>query len=170
MKAVKIVVNVLAALAGILIFALLLISAPQIFGYRPVVVLSGSMEPTYPVGSIAYIKETPFEEINSGDIITFLADAKGTMVTHRVVTKEETQKVFVTQGDANKTPDPNPVRYQSVVGKGMFNIPYAGYAAAYLQKPWMYVVLASVLLLKILLGFLGGRKEEEPEPDNSAAT
>jgi len=58
------------------IFAALAIAAPILFGYRPVAVLSGSMEPAYPVGSIIYYKAADFNEINAGDAVTFKIGSK----------------------------------------------------------------------------------------------
>jgi len=54
MKIFKKVVSYLSILCYVVIIALVLILAPMVVGYKPVVVLSGSMEPTYPVGSLIY--------------------------------------------------------------------------------------------------------------------
>ena len=56
MKIFKKVVSYLSILCYVVIIALVLILAPMVVGYKPVVVLSGSMEPTYPVGSLIYYK------------------------------------------------------------------------------------------------------------------
>ena len=50
------------------------IAAPLIMGFRPVVVLTGSMQPTFPVGSIVYYHKCAFEDLREGDPITFKAE------------------------------------------------------------------------------------------------
>ena len=55
---------VLAALAGILII-------PKVMGYEEMAVLTGSMEPKYPVGSLIFVKEENPENLKVGDVITY---------------------------------------------------------------------------------------------------
>ena len=100
----------------------MLILAPMVVGYKPVVVLSGSMEPTYPVGSLIYYKAASFEDIKENDAITFRVD-DDTLVTQRVIVKNEISQTFVTKGDANQTNDTNPVEYQNVAGKDIRILP-----------------------------------------------
>ena len=83
MEFLKKMIHILSWLIYILIIIYVLICAPMIFGYKPLVVLSGSMEPTYGVGSVIYYHETPKEEIKVGDAITFTYETD--FITHRVV-------------------------------------------------------------------------------------
>lgn len=53
-----------------------------IFGYRPVLVLSGSMEPYMETNSIAIVQKT--KDINEGDVVMFRID-EDTRVCHRAV-------------------------------------------------------------------------------------
>ncbi|HBK54047.1 MAG TPA: signal peptidase I, partial [Syntrophomonas wolfei] len=75
---------------------------PDFMGYKPFIVLSGSMEPTILTGDIVLTKETGPDAIVEGDIITFRAD-QNTAVTHRVteVVIENGTRSFLTKGDAN---------------------------------------------------------------------
>ena len=90
-----------AALFLMLIVAMVLL-LPGLFGIRPYVVYSGSMEPKIPTGAVVFIKEGAYSP-ETGDIITF--HNEDTVVTHRVVKKEE--GTFITKGDANKNADPD---------------------------------------------------------------
>lgn len=54
-----------------------------IFGYRPVVVLSGSMEPYMQTNSVAVIQKT--KDIEKGDVVMFRVD-EDTLVCHSVTT------------------------------------------------------------------------------------
>ena len=67
MKIFKKVVSYLSILCYVVIIALVLILAPMVVGYKPVVVLSGSMEPTYPVGSLIYYKAASYISYSPSD-------------------------------------------------------------------------------------------------------
>jgi len=126
--------------------AALLTLAPMVIGYRPVIVLSGSMEPIYPVGSIIYYKASSFENIEEGDAITFRLGG-GALATHRVIRKDEAKKEFVTKGDNNPTEDVNPVSYELVEGSvGKIVIPYAGFAGNYVKKIQVIMILGVLLI------------------------
>ena len=145
----------------VLIIGILLVAAPIILGFKPVMVLSGSMEPQFHVGSVIYYKQTPFEDIEVGDSITFQARNEGDLITHRVIEKDDLLMEFATQGDANSTPDPNPVSYDRVVGKALeFCIPYAGYVIAYCRQIPIIIALGSILVLNMVLdGLLPEKKK-----------
>ena len=57
MGTIKKVVHILSNIAYVAVLIYLLVSLPIFIGYKPLVVLSGSMEPTYKVGSIIYYEE-----------------------------------------------------------------------------------------------------------------
>ena len=50
-----------------------------------------------------------------------------TVVTHRVIDKDNDTESFHTKGDANETEDGGSVAYDKVVGKVVLNVPYLGY-------------------------------------------
>lgn len=135
---------------GVIILALL-IAAPILLGYRPMIVLSPSMEPVYPVDSIIYYHKADFEDINVQDPITFEI-GEGGVATHRVVNKDEANRAFTTKGDNNPSEDGNPVSYDRVLGKaGLFGnpdvaIPFAGVFTRYVQKWYVIAVMAAILL------------------------
>ena len=149
----KCITSVLVAL--VVIVALLLVGA-RLTGLQVFTVLSGSMEPTYHVGSLIYVKDVDPFELESGDVITFMLD-ENTVATHRiveVVPDEEDDSVvrFRTKGDANETEDGGLVHYKNVVGTPVFTIPKLGYVANYIQKPpGLYVALSAGAILLILV-------------------
>ena len=57
---------------------------PKLVGIEPMIVLSGSMEPAYSVGSLLYVRHMDASSIKAGDPVTFYLD-DNTLVTHRVV-------------------------------------------------------------------------------------
>lgn len=146
------------------ILAIMLVGV-RLFGLQVYSVLSGSMEPEYPVGSLIYVKAVDYKELKVGDPITFLLD-EDTVVTHRIievlVDEEDPNTIrYFTQGDANDVPDGASVHYKNIVGKPVFSIPYLGYVSNYIQNPpGMYVAIAAGAIL-ILLVFLPDLFEDE---------
>ena len=95
------ITTVLVALVVILAIALV---GVRLVGFQVFTVLSGSMEPTYHVGSLIYVKEIDTDDLRAGDPITYLID-EDTVVTHRIVEvvpdEEEPETIrFRTKGDA----------------------------------------------------------------------
>lgn len=180
MKPIKTIVNLLSWVVYACIFCYLLIASPMVAGYKPVVVLSGSMEPTYHVGSVIYYKHAAFSDIEVGDSITFRA-GENALVTHRVTQKGELSGTFTTKGDANETEDPNPVAYEEVMGKVWdISIPYAGYFVTYSKDFKVIGTMAFIIILSILLDSLFPEKKgksgsgeentgEEPSKDREKA-
>lgn len=153
-------------LLGIMIIAGLLY-IPKFAGIQPMVVLSGSMEPAYPVGSVAYVKEYQEKDHNNrfakGDVITFPAGGSDALVTHRVVEVDQEQEVYITKGDANDVKDGQPVAFTDVVGYPILHIPMLGYAAVVLStmrgKAVVIILIVTITILMFLTdGLEGGRK------------
>lgn len=81
---------------------------PNLFGYTPTIVVSGSMLPTIQVDSLNIIKDTNFDEVEVGDIVVYWSTERRINILHRVVDIDYTSdgvKYFTTQGDANPAPD-----------------------------------------------------------------
>ena len=131
----------------------------------PYAVLSGSMEPTYKVGSLIYVKDTVPEEIKVGDPITFVLNNDLTIATHRVVKVDKENQSFITKGDANEKVDGKPVLYENLIGKPIFHIPYMGYFVNWLQSRTGIIVSISLvslyIIVSILVGSIKNKKENE---------
>lgn len=152
----------------VVIFAVLLIGV-RLFGVQVYSVISGSMEPEYPVGSLIYVKEVDPSEIKVADVITYVLPSE-TPSTHRVVRIDEENQLFYTKGDANKTEDGAPVHFKNLIGTPVFKIPYLGYVAYYIQHPpGMYIAIAAgaVLLILVFLPdlFKKDKKKDEQFPE-----
>lgn len=97
MKAFRKVWNAVTTLLVILVVVLAIaLVGVRFVGLTPYAVLSGSMEPTYHVGSLIYVKKIAPEEVEVGMPITFVVNEDLLLATHRVVdieaitTREET--------------------------------------------------------------------------------
>ena len=159
----------------LLVVVVLLLAASlvyfRIFEAGAYTVLSGSMEPTYPVGSLIYVKKLPYSELKVGDPVTFAA-AQDVAVTHRIVAIEPDEADpallwFTTRGDANDYDDMAPLDCRNVIGKPVFAIPGLGYAIDYVQQPpGTYLVIAGVgllLLLSLLPALFAPAKKREQD-------
>ena len=129
----------------------LLLAGVRVVGFTPYVVLSGSMEPAYHVGSMIYVKEVDPDEIQVGDPITFRID-DDMVATHRVIAISEDGRSFQTKGDANDAPDGAPVSAENLVGKPVFTVPYLGYLANWMMHPpGLYLTVTGAVVLIILM-------------------
>ena len=141
--------------ASVVLLAVALVGV-RIVGLQPYVVLSGSMEPTYPVGSLIYVKSTDYKQLTVGDPITFLV-SEDTVATHRIIEvlpdEDDPNTIrYFTQGDANDAPDGSSVHYKNIIGKPVFSIPYLGYVSNYIQAPpGKYVAISGCALLMLLV-------------------
>ncbi|MBQ8929646.1 MAG: signal peptidase I [Oscillospiraceae bacterium] len=100
------------------------LTLPRLFGYEIYNVVSGSMEPTIPVGSVIYVGQISPENVREEDVIAFQKD--GELVVHRVVKNKTVEGKFVTKGDANNVEDLEPIPYDALVGKVERHFPVAG--------------------------------------------
>ena len=163
--------GILVAVAVLLAIALV---GVRIVGLQPFVVLSGSMEPKYHVGSLIYVKDVDYKELKVGDPITYMV-SDDTVVTHQIIevlvdeNDPDTIRYF-TQGIANDVPDGVSVHYKNIIGKPVFSIPYLGYVSNYIQKPpGMYVAIAAgaILILLVFLPDLFEKDEKKKKSDEA---
>ena len=146
---------------------LILLAGVRVFGVTPYTVISGSMEPTYHVGSIVYVKSVEAADLKAGDPVTY-RQPTGTVVTHRIVEVENSggAPVFKTKGDANNVADEGVLYGSYVIGKPVFTIPLLGYVADFVQNPpGLYIVVGGVLIL-VLLSFLSPAEEAEAKKED----
>lgn len=113
-----------------LVLLCLPLTVPRLLGYQVYSVVSGSMEPAIPTGSLLYIQAAAPEALMEGEVIAFYgAKDSASIITHRVVENRVVMGELVTKGDANQENDMNPVPYANVIGKVVRQIPAAGKAA-----------------------------------------
>lgn len=130
---------------------------PNIGGYAPLIVLTGSMEPGIKSGDLIFIKQIDGKDVKAGDVIAFTdPDGNGvSILTHRVteVYEEEGTIYFKTKGDANIADDRLPVAADDLVGIYIdFRIAGAGNVAMFMQTTAGLVVCVFVPLV-LLVGW-----------------
>lgn len=133
-----------------------------VFGWRPQVVLSGSMQPAVRTGDIILLADAPATQLPIGSIVVFDDPQTGTSVLHRVV--EAADGAYTTKGDANTSVDPTPVRHEQVRGQGRLLVPLVGAPVAWFQQrrlglfaAWVGSVVASAALARRPRGRADGR-------------
>ncbi len=143
----------------------LLLTVPRLMGYQVYSVVSGSMEPHIPVGSLLYVETAQPETVADGEIIAF--QSGDSVVTHRVLENRQVQGEFVTKGDANQEADLEPVPYEGLIGRVVRHIPYLGELMLLYTttagKVYAVCFAACGAMLNILAGRLRDRARERDE-------
>lgn len=98
----------------------------RLLGLQGFTVESNSMAPKYPINSFLIVEDVAPNEIEIGDVITYVANENGMLVTHRVVSIDSENKTFITKGDSNNIQDPSPILWGNMVGKVVYCIPKVG--------------------------------------------
>lgn len=153
-RGLKHFIALLSSLAIVLVIALAAASfVPRAFGYTPYAVLSGSMEPELPVGSMVFVRQVEPTDIAVGDNVTFYR-SDGAVVTHQVYEIDPVAQTIGTQGIANKNADgiimhdAEYTPFSRVIGVVSFCVPYLGFVNAYCTTtPGLLVVVAVLALL-----------------------
>lgn len=167
----------ISAVTAVLLLALLL-GGTRLIGLDPYTVVSGSMEPTYHVGSVIYVTDVAPSDLEVGEAITYRIGG-GVVVTHRIaeiVNEPDTGLAFRTKGDANKTADLGaPVPASAVIGKPVFSIPLIGYISDFVKRPIGLVITLgtclSVLTVSFAIdAFLPKDKKDEDEKTTETET
>ncbi|QRG68112.1 signal peptidase I [Brevibacillus choshinensis] len=149
---------VVIAITGFLLVGKMNDGKTMLFGNQLMVVLSGSMSPTFDTGSIVAVGPVDFKEVQTNDIITF-KDPEGRTITHRVVEIKDDQ--LITKGDANDGKDTSPVTSDRFIGKVQYSIPYIGFFIEFAKSgtgmlfllgiPGVYLIVSQVWkLLKMI--------------------
>ena len=169
----KIVSTVLVIM---IVFMAVTLVGMRLIGWQVFTVVSGSMEPTYSVGDMIYVKPVEPEDIKAGDVITFVMNENLVVGTHRVTEVEQREEhlYFNTKGDANDTVDAAAVMDENVLGEPVFAIPLLGYVSAWVERPpgsYVAVAVATMLLAIVILpDFFGGSKSKrQKEIDEAVA-
>ena len=136
-----------------------------LFGYKPFIIATGSMEPEYSTHAIVIIKQDPYEEVQLGDVVAFKPEQLGgSGAMHRVI--EQTPQGLITKGDNNDFADDGTVTLENYVGRAIWHTnALAGYIDK-LMKPngvlkFLVLPLGGIILLIIAIKLLIPAKEKQ---------
>ena len=159
-----------SVLVGLIVVLAVLLVGVRLVGLTPYTVISGSMEPTYPVGSLLYVQKVDPTTLQEGDPVTYYMSG-GQVVTHRVIEVVENPSVGVcyrTKGDANNIADSSLLKYTQVIGRPVMAIPWLGYVSWFIQHPpGTYVAIAAVMVLLCLSTVLDLLFPKKSEPTDA---
>lgn len=143
-------------------------SVPSVFGYKPFIVLSGSMETEIYVGDLVFVKEVDPSTLQVNDIIAF-RDSDNLVTTHRIINVVNTDKgkCFETKGDNNNTKDASIVCPDSIEGKYHSKIAKIGNAILFIQEPLGFMVMMlSIFIVCIFIYLISNRKVNQEISDD----
>ena len=165
---------VFGVLAALIIFLAAIVGGGLAFGFKPYVVVSGSMEPDLPVGCMVIVKHVDPLTLKVGDDISY-QKGNGVVITHRIGTVEinpnDLEHSYVTTygingSDASSASET--VMLDEIIGKVFVAIPWVG-GALYTMRDYFYIVIpaiiavivACILVSKLVANAKAKRKMEE---------
>lgn len=135
--------------AFVALIGLLAIAVPAATGSIPMTVLTGSMSPTYPPGTLIIVKPIDEGDVRIGDVLTYqIESGKPAVVTHRVVsvtTMSNGGHSFETKGDANNAVDQKQVIPEQIRGKVWYALPFLGFVNSAVNgeaRGWLIPLIA----------------------------
>jgi len=127
-------------------------------GWNPMVITSGSMEPSIGVGDILMVSEHPSDLLGQQSVVV-IDSGDGAPIAHRIFSVEGDR--YVTKGDANALPDTDQASPEDVIGVGRLVVPAIGMPIVWLREGNLVPVVAVSLLTAgslLAVGIAGVRR------------
>ena len=141
-----------ALLVVVILLAALLIVVPKIAGATPLTILTSSMEPGFPPGTLIYVLPIEPDDVRIGDIVTYqIRSGYPDLITHRVISissTEEGESSFILQGDNNGAAD-QPIKPEQIQARLWYAVPYMGFVNSTVNgenRSWIIPVIAVGLI------------------------
>ncbi len=150
---------------------------PTFFGYRSIMVLTGSMEPTMMTNSIAITKEVEtLDDIQVGDIVTYhITDEEGITlrITHRIHEIGQDGNIY-TKGDNNSTVDRYVLTIENIDSKVIYIMNWVAAIIAILQTPngqfYAFCMLTSFCLMCFAYKFWFSKEKDEADLEKESGS
>ena len=132
--------------------AVVLIVIPKATGSMPLTVLTQSMEPTLPPGTLVVVRPVATDRIEVGDVVTYqITSGQAAVVTHRVIAVSSSSdggRTFTTKGDNNAVADSRPVLPAQIRGTVWYSLPEIGTVNQFVNgsRSWLIPTAAALLL------------------------
>jgi signal peptidase len=134
----------LAVLVLLAALAILVVALPAIVHGTPLTVLTNSMAPKFPPGTLIVMKPATPAEVHVGDVLTYqIKSGDPAVISHRVIERDVASDgtvTFITKGDNNSLPDPRVLPVQ-VKGTLWYAIPYLGWVNNLVSGPNRAVIV-----------------------------
>ncbi|MBN9607382.1 MAG: signal peptidase I [Actinomycetales bacterium] len=145
----------------VMLLAAAVVVVPAVSGSKPYTILTSSMEPGLPPGTLVIVKPIDPDDIRIGTIITYqLESGKAAVVTHRVLEIRGPNlpggdTTYITKGDANSQPDAAPVLPVQIRGAVWYSVPWIGWVNNVVNGDLRAVVIPIVAgVLFLYAGYL----------------
>ena len=141
--------------------------------YEPMVIVTGSMQKTIPVGSLVVDQKVNPQQLHVGDVISFQKPLGAHGIdTHRIIAikNDKGMRLYQTKGDSNPVADPWIISFDRgmVAHRMVFSVPYAGnalvFARSSLGRLALIAYVCVILLLSVLKGIAASAKVKTVEP------
>lgn len=170
--------------AGLLLIVVAIAAAvivvPWVTNSVPLTVLTKSMEPTLPPGTLVIVKPTAPQDIAIGDVVTYqIAPGRPEYITHRVIAVSRSTAgdlSFTTKGDNNAAADESAIVPEQIQGTVWYSLPWIGYlnnAVGGGGKTWLVIGLAVLLFGYAGWQFIGGlfeRRDKKRDAQSADST
>lgn len=166
----KIIVKSIVIIFVLTLGGFLFLLTTHVGGWKGFIVMSASMEPGIPTGSLVITQQIPPKELEKGDVITFVRpDNTKELITHRIetITQKPNLTTIKTKGDKNPYADNWILAGGGVIGKVYLTIPYLGYLLTFTQSklgillfiliPAVYIIIEEI---KFIVKLFNRRKPE----------
>ena len=150
---------VLTSLAVVVALVLVLL------GFRPLVVRSGSMVPTYQVGDIVLVEQIRADELRAGEVVTLAYYPEyGESLTHRVrsVRRIDGAVQVETRGDANDSSEVWAVAPDALVGRVVASVPAVGTPATLVRTAGLPLLIGVLVLAVVVALVIWGHRLRRP--------
>ena len=156
-RAGRLLDRVVVVFAGVASLAVVVALVLIVFGYRPLVIRSGSMSPTMSIGDVVLSQQVTASQLRPGDVATVpIVDAQGNMtLTHRVVAVTSTADGvrIDTKGDHNTTGESTVLAPDTPAGRAVATIPALGTPATAMRTSTAELGLG-IAALALVIGTL----------------
>jgi len=141
-----------AVLLLVIAIAVLVIVVPKVAGATPLTILTSSMEPGLPPGTLIVVQPADVDDLAAGDIVTYqIRSGEPEVITHRIIAitaSTSGDRTFVLQGDNNSDPDPDAVLPEQIQGRVWYSVPFIGHVNNAMNgenRAWIVPVVAVLL-------------------------
>lgn len=155
---------------GAVLGLLLALTVPLAFGMRPLVVLSGSMQPLLHVGDVTVVERIAPRDARVGDVVTFKAPGSGRVTTHRLRASRRTESgryAFTTKGDANNAIERWTLPADGQLSRAVYRVPLVGRALLVIRTPLGWALLVALPLLVLGTQEIARIWRRAPEPGDA---
>ena len=163
---VRVVIRVGAAVVVVLVAAYVLL---LVIGLQPMVMVTGSMTKSIPVGSLVVDQTVSPSSLRVGDVISFRKPLGSPgIATHRIIEIQRSNGhvVYRTKGDSNPIADPWAIVFERNMQahRVVFHAPYIGYALLFAHSQLGIIVLIAYVCFSLLVTTLKVIAQSALEP------